>query len=259
MVRFKGIKTMLGQLKYKWIVFVFLLPLLSFANKENIQNKNSPEHHILKRQIGLATSNALKKKYLTMQFTQEFYSFLRKKSFLSEGILKLSPPNLFHWEIVKPRSEIYVSNGKDFWKYIPSLKHAQHLNAQSNELNFIQILSDFNSIFKHYHVTLWTDAEAKSLRQPKNLAPVESEYPPEKQEKEKLYLKLNPLGDKHQKVLYAILDVKSGLINELRAVQLNGNRTRILFTYKDDKTIPLSEFNFVPPKGIAVDTMPLGD
>lgn len=196
--------------------------------------------------------SAEKNKNFQVHFKQEIYSILRDKISVSSGNLSVREPNLFRFEVTEPRSELYVSNGSDFWKYVPSLKHAQHLKTQTGEFGFIKLLTDLSYLKKTYKTTEWTNSEAKMLNQKANLPAVESELPPALSTPHRLAIKLDPKGDKSQKVLYAIVDVKTGFIEELRIVQLNGNRTRLVFTGYEVKPLPMQIFQFKPPSGIVV-------
>ncbi|KAB8037778.1 hypothetical protein GCL60_11430 [Silvanigrella paludirubra] len=197
---------------------------------------------------------ASKQEIFTVNFKQEIYSALRDKISLSDGVLSIKKPSSFRFEITSPRKEIYLSNGKSFWKYIPELKHAQHLNASSNELGFVQLLTDLSNIKKFYDVTEWKKSEGKKAQHDINTSHVKSDTPP-LQNDDDILLRLTPKGDKQQKVLYAVIQVKTGFIQELRIVQLNGNRTRLLFDTYSPKPVSNDLFEFTPPQGIVVDKM----
>ncbi len=197
---------------------------------------------------------ASKQEIFTVNFKQEIYSALRDKVSLSDGVLSIKKPSSFRFEITSPRKEIYLSNGKNFWKYIPELKHAQHLNASSNELGFVQLLTDLSNIKKFYDVSEWKKSEGKKAQQDINTSHVKSDTPPP-QNDDDILLRLTPKGDKQQKVLYAVIQVKTGFIQELRIVQLNGNRTRLLFDTYSPKPVSNDLFEFTPPQGIVVDKM----
>ena len=153
-----------------------------------------------------------------------------------------------------PRQEIYISNGKSFWKYIPDLKHAQHLRANSKELGFVNLLTNLSQIKKYYDVFEWKNETSEKTKQDINTSTVKSDSPPP-QNDDNIFLKLEPKGDKQQKVLYAVIQVKTGFIQELRIVQLNGNRTRLVFSQYSPKLVSDKVFEFTPPQGIAVDNM----
>jgi outer membrane lipoprotein-sorting protein len=105
-----------------------------------------------------------------------------------------------------------------------------------------------------YEVSEWVGAQAQKTDNDTSDLAVKSDLPP-KQNDDLLYLKLLPKGDKQQKVLYAVIQVKTGFIQELRIVQLNGNRSRLVFANYSLKSILKEVFQFTPPKGIVVDKM----
>lgn len=180
-----------------------------------------------------AIKNAVKNTNFSVSFRQEAYSSFRNKTTTSIGNLSVQAPNLFRFEVLDPYHELYVSDGVDFWKYVPNLKHAQHLKAASAEFDFIKVLTNLGNVEKNYRISEWKNF-------PSALTPNE------------LAIKLDPIGDKNQKVLYAIVDVKTGFIHELHFVQLNGNRTRFVFTDYVRKQLPKKMFQFTPPSGIVV-------
>ncbi len=191
-------------------------------------------------------------KSFKLDFEQEFYSALRSKTSKSSGVLLVKAPTSFRFEIQKPRTELYVSNGSDFWKFLPSLNHAQHLKASALEMNYISLLTNPAAIKTSYNISAWTSQESKQLKQSANLSSVQSDLPPA-ESAEHVLIKLEPKGDKQQKVLYASVNVKKGLVEELRVIQLNGNRVRLLFSNYKDKDFATTAFSFAPPKGIVVD------
>ena len=216
-------------------------------NKKNIKSFETKYSETMKL--------AAKQESFTVNFKQEIYSALREKVSLSDGTLSIKKPFSFRFEISSPRKEIYLSNGKSFWKYIPELKHAQHLNATSNELGFVQLLTDLSNIKKFYDVQEWNSSKNKETKQDINTTLyVKSDAPPP-QNDDDIYLRLLPKGDKQQKVLYAVIQMKTGFIQELRIVQFNGNRTRLVFEKHLSKQVSNEEFEFTPPQGIVVDKM----
>ena len=114
-----------------------------------------------------------------------------------------------------------------------------------------------DSISQSFSISRWDEEEAKLLKQNRSLPDVKSDLPPiltPEQMKNVLLLKLIPRGDKQQKTLYAVVDKEKGHLLELRVVQINGNRSRLVFkNYKKD-FLPDSRFVFSPPSGTVIDT-----
>ncbi|KAB8031786.1 LolA family protein [Fluviispira multicolorata] len=239
-------------------ILFFNLVFFSLNAFSNEVTQNNPK---TKTQVQSFTTDlqtvvkaATKQKSFSVEFTQQTFSLLRNKVSESNGILSIKKPASFRFEVTKPRNELYVSNGKEFWKYVADLKHAQYLKNLSQEFGFVQVLTNLSQLQKYYHVSQWTDEEAKKLNQSANISPVESDTPPEKNN-DFILLKLVPKGDKQQKVLYAIIQVKTGFIQELRIVQLNGNRIRLVFLNHSLKLLTDEVFQFTPPQGIVVDKL----
>ncbi len=244
----------------KIVILLSLFPSIFFANKIYPQTKitNSNETKLSSKLFTKSYQKSLKaasiQSSFSVSFKQEVFSILRDKISSSNGLLTIKRPSSFRFEITSPRQEIYVSNGKFFWKYIPNLKHALRLNAKSNTLGFVNLLANLSRVKDYYQVSEWTNDEAKKLKQDINTAAVKSDTPPP-QNDDYVLLKLVPKGDKHQKVLYAVIKVKTGFIEELRIVHLNGNRTRLVFSQYSPKPVTDNVFEFTPPQGIAVDKM----
>lgn len=227
-------------------IFITLVANASSHNTESQFNKKLNE----------ALGHAQTHKSFVVNFNQELYSAMRDKITKSNGILKIKAPHSWSFELQKPRAELYMSNGIDFWKYVPELKHAQYLkinpNDNSLELNYITLLTNPENIKKLYHISNWTQSTSKILNDSRTLVPVKSDFPPA-ESAQSVLIKLEPKGDKKQKVLYAILNVRTGLLIELRVVQLNGNRVRLLFSNVKEEDFDAKTFSFVPPQGIVVD------
>ena len=244
----------------KIIITLSFIPSIFFTNEIYAQSKKTNTNETIssskkfEKKYHESLKEASKQSNFTVNFKQEVFSVLRDKVTPSNGLLTIKKPASFRFEITSPRQEIYVSDGNSFWKYIPDLKHAQHLRADSNELGFVNLLTNFSHIKKYYEVSEWTNEEAKKLKQDINTAIVKSDTPPP-QNDDYVLLKLVPKGDKQQKVLYAVIQVKTGFIQELRIVQLNGNRTRLVFSQYSPKPVSDEVFKFTPPQGIAVDNM----
>ena len=218
--------------------FFYFIPIFAAQNPSFVQN----------------FQNALRKmekhKSFQCDFHQELYSILRDKVSLSQGFVKIQSPQKFYFQIQQPQEEIYVSNGVDFWKYVPELKHAQHLQSNALQMSFLSLLTNPSSLTKLYKVSPWLNVTVTG--QKINSTPVQSDAPPA-ENAESVGLMLQPKEDNSQKILYAIINVDKGFLEELRIVQKNGNRVRLLFSNQLDKKFGLRDFTFEPPQGIVVD------
>lgn len=245
------------NLKITFKLFFILISQIFYLScvhsQSSLSNQNNTSE--FQKKLDMSIKNAQKLKSFKVSFEQENYSYLRNKKSTSNGLLYISKPASFRFEITHPRSELYISNGLDFWKYIPKFKHAQHLKSQLKEIGFIDLLTNPSNLNKHYEILPWVDDNAKKVSQDANISALESDAPPAAN-KEFIHLKLLPKGDKQQKVLYAIIQVKTGFVKELRIVQLNGNRTRLVFSNHESKKPPSKKlFHFSPPQGIVVDKL----
>ncbi len=199
-----------------------------------------------------AVSSLQRHKSFQISFKQEFFSILRHKVNVSEGQLSILTPQSFKFEIFKPRKELYVSNGRDFWKFVPDLNHAQHLRSDALEMNYLLLLTNPEHIKNKFNISLWKSSQA-NFKGAAPLALVQSADPPSQLGPELLPIKMEPKGDNAQKVLYAIINTKTGSVEEFRIVQLNGNKVRLVFSTLQERSFQPQYFTFIPPKGIAVD------
>jgi chaperone LolA len=238
-------------------LLTFLCLLSSFAvsaNELNFKKISTNKNNLFEKKYQEVIKAAAQYEFFSVQFKQDLYSSLRDKVIKSEGVLVVKKPNSFRYEVTSPRKELYVSNGHDFWRFVPELKHAQQFQMHSQNLGFINILSNLSRLSNFYEVSEWVGDQPQKTDNDTNDLAVKSDLPP-KQNDDLLYLKLLPKGDKQQKVLYAVIQVKTGFIQELRIVQLNGNRSRLVFANYSLKSILKEVFQFTPPKGIVVDKM----
>ncbi len=190
---------------------------------------------------------------LEIQFKQEIYTSTRGKVTKSDGTLVFSPPKLFRWEVIAPHKEIYTNNGKEFWKYSEVMRHAQKLPSNSLELDFLNIIFNLGHLSDHYGIEVWKPAGVADDKA-KNADAVVSDNPPPAIPGH-LLLKLIPKKAENQQNIFAVINEKQGIVEEMRIVFKNGNRTRISFENMKSAKIDPVVFSFVPPQGTAVDKM----
>jgi outer membrane lipoprotein-sorting protein len=208
---------------------------------------------------------ASKREAFLTTFSQETFSALRNRSSRQSGTLSYRAPRSFRWEVTAPRKELYVSNGKDFWKYNETAKHAQKLAADLVELRFLDAVLRPGMLAVDFGIEPWvlsapavepvkTPAAAASpspVPTPKLNTGI-SELPPAVVAG-KVYARLMPRGKSKQQAMYLVADKSSCAVEELRVFYENGNRSRIVFGKVESKNLPASQFDFVPPPGTAVD------
>lgn len=198
-------------------------------------------------EVAQVQKRAAARKDFTVEFRQEVYSALRKKSSESHGSLSFQPPGKFRWELRGAKRELYVSNGKDFWKYDESNKHAQRLPPESASLDFVDVVTKLSRLSELFSIETWkapqdapADAAARQFRTP----PTETNA---------LLIKLVPKAAGPQESVYLSIDKASGAIIEMRIAFRNGNRTRLVLTNLKEAAVDPKVFEFTPPPGTAVD------
>ncbi len=188
-----------------------------------------------------------------LKVTQEFYSALRKKINYSYGTLLLEKPNKFRFEITKPRKELYVFNGKDFWKYIEEMNLAQHFNSNLPELGYISILADLTKLTKYYTVSEWENKLTTTQQiNPKENSTSQILNTIPKYAKNSIYIQLIPKENSEQKVLYAVYDKSKKIITQLTIEHSSGNQSRFIFDTDAKSQMTADTFNFKIPQGIHV-------
>ncbi len=188
------------------------------------------------------------RKHFSVTYEQTRFKALVKKTVAEKGTLEFSAPKSFRWEISSPSKEIYVSNGKDFWKYSEIAKHAQKLKADTGELAVLDVLFRPGNLKRDYKVERWVAPVDDGA----NGSDVVSSVPPASKQG-KLFVLLIPRVKSKQKALYLIIDQEKGFVDELRIVHENGNRVRTVFGALSEVNIPAAHFEFVPPPGTAID------
>ena len=243
----------IGKLLVPFLILSSLNCQLSFAeSRVPLENSNREQNKEFNKKLDHVLLQIQSHQSFEMNITQTLYSALRDKTIQSDGLIKIRSPQSFLFEIQHPRSEIYVSNGIEFWKYVPDLKHAQYLNSKSLQLNYLSILTNPVVLKRKYDVSPWTPEEAKGEEEDPSSSAVKF-YTPPAQCVETMTLKLIPRQDNSSKVLYAIINVQKGELLELRIVQRNENRVCLQFSNHKDVLFDEKTFSFVPQKGIAVD------
>lgn len=245
---------MLNSIKsmVKSVCLVFFSLNHMFVSARDLRTETLSEQRHFRKDYNQFLESATKQKSFSAHFSQELYSFMRDKILYSHGILTVKKPSSFLFKVISPQAEVYVSNGVEFWKYLPDLNHVQKFNINSVDFDFIKILTNLNHLKDYYEVLPWTlnDQEQEET----NIPTVKSSAPPAQSNKN-IFLKFIPRADKKQKILYAVIQLKTGFIQELRLVQLNGNRLRLVFSQYSDKPVQDSIFNFTPPEGVVIDKM----
>ncbi len=223
---------------------------LTWANPAPANSAPVAQEELLSLKAALAKIQQLvsKRKAVSLSFEQTRYKALLKKTVVEKGGLDFVAPQSFRWEIFSPLKEVYVSNGKVFWKYSEVAKHAQKLPGDTAELSVLDILFKPGSLEQNYRIEAWTTKNSEAAAG----ADVVSSEPPTSKPGT-LLLALFPRVKSKQKALYVALDENKGYVTDLRILHENGNRVRTVFGSFSEKSIPASRFEFQPPPGTAVD------
>jgi outer membrane lipoprotein-sorting protein len=226
------------------VVFLTAVDAAHATPAQNVQEE-SPS---LKAALERIQELELQRKSISVTFEQTRYKALLKKTVVEKGSLEFVQPKSFRWEIFSPFKEVYVSNGKVFWKYSEVAKHAQKLSGDTGELAVLDVLFKPGSLDRSYRIEAWTVKNSDSSG---GSDVVSFEPPVEKTGT--LLLALFPRVKSKQKALYVALDENKGYVKDLRILHENGNRVRTVFGVFSEKLIPASRFDFQPPPGTAVD------
>jgi outer membrane lipoprotein-sorting protein len=80
--------------------------------------------------------------YLTIDFKQEAYSSLRKRSSHFSGRGMFAKPSKFHWIQEKPVKKEFIFSGTELVQYLPDQKSASKFKANDDESSRFSKLSD---------------------------------------------------------------------------------------------------------------------
>lgn len=211
-----------------------------------------------------------KRDSFSVSFVQETFSSLRNRSSKQSGTLAYRSPRSFRWEVTVPRKELYVSNGKEFWKYSEAARHAQRLAADMAELRFLDAVLRPGMLAVDFGIEPWVaPAVVDGAAAGEAVAPTPTPTPtvkppaprlntsitdlPPQAVAGKVYARLLPRSKSKQQAMYLVADKTSCAVEELRVFYENGNRSRILFGRVELRALPAAQFDFVPPAGTAVD------
>lgn len=174
-------------------------------------------------------------------FEQRTYSALRKKITTSNGTLQFSQPRMFRWEVTSPRAELYVNNDKWFWKYVASTKHALRMPATSNELQFLDVIFNFEALPDKFIVS-------KIRKIPTNELNISVDC-----DRRYSCFELSPQSQERHRQITIAIDKESGYAKSVYIEFRNGNKTEISFSQYKQSQFSKRNFDFSPPPGTAID------
>jgi outer membrane lipoprotein-sorting protein len=192
-------------------------------------------------------------------FTATFFAARTQKTRESRGNVQYQAPKKFRWEVLEPEAEVYTSSGDVLWKYSPVLRHATKMASSDAGLEFLQALTDPKALLERYGIEPWGPAKQQS-KDPQAKVASDFDTPPtaatKQADKSRLFAKLVPKGQgTPEEFLYLVANRSTGQVDEIRIAFRNGNKNTIRFQKWSEKSVAADVFDFVPPKGTAVDKM----
>lgn len=148
----------------------------------------------------------------------------------STGVMSVSRPHLFRWEVKSPFEQLIIADGKQVWVYDPDL-------LQAVVRPFDQQLSDTPALL--------FSGDAKKINQRFDVSLMEEKG-------DVVRFDLKPRGEDN---LFEVLRVgfKAGKLREMALLDNLGQKTRIYFNdVKLNPAVPASKFVFTPPPGTDV-------
>jgi outer membrane lipoprotein-sorting protein len=234
--------------RFQFLCFLLCLTVLPIAPSLRAQGANVAERFASVQKL------ASQREHFSVSFQQQSYSATTKKKRSSKGVLEFQKPKSFRWEILSPSQELFVNDGKEFWKYLALTKHAQRLPAGSRELDLADFLLNLSGVEKRYDIQEWKPGSVKSADTAK--AEGESFFQPPEPKAGMLLLQLTPKEPQgYQEQVFLQIEEKKAEVREVRLRYRNGNRVTLIFdAWKPEKPAP-ERFRFVPPPGTAVDVL----
>ncbi|MEY2987072.1 MAG: outer rane lipoprotein chaperone LolA [Pseudomonadota bacterium] len=226
------------------LISVFTTHSMSFAATSATQFKqkvSATQQSGILSELRQLQQLSTKNDAIEASFEQKTYSALRKKLSTSSGTLQFSHPRMFRWEVTSPRSELYVNNDKWFWKYIESTKHALRMPASSSELEFLDVIFNFEALPKKFNVS-----KARKISH--------SEFKTELECSGRIScFELTPQAQERHRQITIAIDTQTGYAKLVYIEFRNGNKTEISFSQYKQSELSKRDFEFSPPPGTAID------
>ena len=145
----------------------------------------------------------------------------------SKGKIWISKPSYFKWEITSPNNQLLVSNGQKLWNYDKDLEQVtiQKVPKDMSQAPYLLLLTG----------------------QPENLDRLFSVS----KVKEGLY-RLTPKNQNDSILDHVDMRFEQGILEALMIQTATGQTSTIRFSHQNFAKIPLSTYDFIPPKGVDV-------
>lgn len=145
----------------------------------------------------------------------------------SKGKIWISKPSYFKWELTSPNNQLLVSNGQKLWNFDKDLEQVtiQKVPKDMSQAPYLLLLTG----------------------QPENLDRLFSIS----KIKNGLY-RLTPKNQNDSILDHVDMRFEQGTLEALMIQTATGQTSTIRFSHQDFAKIPLSTYDFVPPKGVDV-------
>ncbi len=102
---------------------------------------------------------------ITAQFHQITLNAAGNRTQKSEGLVAVSRPNQFRWEVTGPFPQLVISDGAKVWVYDPDLEQVtvQKLDKQISTTPALLLSGDVNKLADNFEVVKMGDAKGKSV------------------------------------------------------------------------------------------------
>jgi len=205
--------------------------------------------------------NTVCTKSCSVKFKQNSYSDLRKRiSPTDEGTFEWAAPHKFRWETVSQKKELYVSNGKDFWKYNETDNFAQKLPLSDSPLEFLDILTHPKSLKAKFTITKtsWekVDPTGRCPFVKDKGEPIASTKDSRKDNDRGRVFDVVPKNDVKSVHYAVLLEDEPKMVKEIVIFNPLNSCTQLVFSKISYEDIPNDRFDFSVPKGVAQEPAP---
>ncbi len=164
--------------------------------------------------------------FLSLNFEQEIYKKLRKKTVKNKGQVYFKKPSSFRWKFQQAEREEWIYNGHTLLHYFPKKSYAYRYKADAengkNMKEIVNIILDFESLLRRYEVN-------SSSR-----------------EKNQVFIGLLPKDSSEIVAIQIELNLEKNFIEKIKLNYEGGNHS--LFTFSDPQRKELKESFNVPDK-----------
>jgi outer membrane lipoprotein carrier protein len=169
-------------------------------------------------------------KDIVARFVQSYRSGLLGRELVERGVVSIKRPGRMRWEYKDPEEKLFVSDGKNFYFYVPEDRQVIVQEQDAQRSLAARLLFGSGGLLEEFEATLeepWEDGVLTVRLVPRQ----------EDAELERAYIDVEP----------------SGLIRSILLEDLQGNRTRFRFeNLRENTNLPDRLFRFEIPSGVEV-------